>query len=273
MQRKNTSLEGWPSRCGLVFEKRKQLYKHRATCEPCQASRAQERIDRLVQWRGDNPGVLEAHMAKVAADSARWRLENPEEAAKLDVETGMRFKQWHKDHPEESKEIVDRLHASPKKGKAEPWLRSSGTLTWDGGRILCGEKWKQVDFVSETVWVEVDGFYHFFALPAPSNDNSGEKATLYQERFVTIQARDAMLNEEARKRGVMLIRLAGSCFYTPDGRMFPEWQDWLSRMLHSPVPGVWCAGKLYESVPWAQSGCTILRSPTPSTISSSRMGL
>jgi hypothetical protein len=161
-------------------------------------------------------------------------------------------------------EIVQKMQKATKGSKAEAWIRSSGVLIWEEARIFCAatNKQKQVDFVSpdRKIWVEVDGFWHFF----PGNPENHLHVCALQKR----QSRDAMLNEEALRRGnVMLIRLSGQCFRSSDGKMVEDWLDWLTAMLRSPQPGVWCCGGLYESVPWASSKCVILRSPIPSTTS------
>ena len=113
------------------------------------------------------------------------------------------------------------------------------------------------------VWIEVDGYWHFFG----HKNVKDQRPSRQIDRLAVVQAKDAMLNQEARDRGVCLLRIATSCFYSKSGRMKETWLAWLTAMLRSPMPGVFCAGELYESAPWASSGCTIWKSPTHATTS------
>ena len=194
----------------------------------------------------------------------KWRAENPD----LDLKNRKRMselrKQWWIENPEKGAEIVMKAHASVKKSKMEAWLRESGTLTWETAQIRCGEERKQTDFVSpdHKIWVEVDGPFHFF-------DNWKNRQGEWN--LINVQFRDQILKDEALRRGdVTLIRLSLKCFVPATGKMRPEWLEWLLKMLQSPIPGVWCCGELYRSVPWANDGCTILKSPTPNTTSCSQ---
>jgi hypothetical protein len=166
---------------------------------------------------------------------------------------------WRENNPEKFHRNMEKARKAVKLSKMESWLRNSGTLTWEPTQIRCGSERKQVDFVSpdHKIWVEVDGSFHFVEF----TPKKSTKASL-----AVVQARDAMLNQECLKRqDVTLIRLDMNCFCGRDRRLKPKWLQWLSAMLLSPQPGIWCCGELYESVPWAQGTCTILKSPTPNT--------
>jgi hypothetical protein len=229
------------------------------------------------RWIVENPEAHKRRQEKAAAAMKAWQIEHPDEVKTHSGELVEAARKWRAVNPQAFAENTRKMYETPKTrknglpySKAEHWLRKSGVLTWDGMQVQCltesGRERKQVDFVSpdHKIWVEVDGFFHFFEL-APRK--------LRKPSLVYVQARDAMLNEEARHRGdVMLIRLSGNCFKTANGKMRDGWLTWFIAMLHSPVPGVWCAGALYESVPWARSGCVILKSLTPSTTFSSPTG-
>lgn len=298
---------GWPSRCGLSFGTLVEFNGHRKSCTTCKEIWRSKRSENAVKWHREHPADAAKLLEKMHAGRARFREENPEAAmagirrwerekpeefaarqakavsamaqwqaqnAEKVIEHSRilieRARIWRRENPEAFAEATRKMVQAPKRrkdgspwSKAEAWLRKTGTLTWDSAQVRCGEERKQVDFVGpdHKIWVEVDGFFHFFELKAKRS----RKAPL-----ATVQARDAMLNEEARRRGdVMLLRFSGGCFRSSDGKMKVEWSGWLSAMLRSPIPGIWCCGKLYESVPWVSGGCTILKSPTRDTTSSS----
>jgi hypothetical protein len=204
----------------------------------------------MQEWRRDHPEMTSRFLRLLAAGAARYRAE----------------------HPEHFMETARALGAWPdKRGNRslmEEWLRSSGTLTWPDAQIRClMDERKQVDLVSpdHKIWVEVDGVHHFFPITATPE---------WQARLAKTQLRDAMLKDEALRRGnVTLIRLSMECFKTCKSKeMKAHWLDLLNQILQSPSPGVWCFGALYESVPWASAGCMILKSPTLSITSCSPAG-
>lgn len=169
------------------------------------------------------------------------------------------LRRWREANPDLFAEAVAALERSSRStsSKMERWLRRE--LGWPAGRVPCLGTAKLVDFVSGDVWVEVDGFYHFFQAPSRRRPR----------HLADVQARDRALNAEASRRGsVTLLRLSMECFASSTGAMKPAWLETMRAMLRSPTPGVWCLGALYESCPWASAGCTILRSPATPTTSS-----
>lgn len=244
-------LVGVPMACGQRVPKRVRA-AHKKECETCASAKAENIRQRMLR-HNTRPEQKAAASVAAAKTSARRDIQLAR-VAKIHA--------WQKAHPEQVEAIWESARRAAKRSKMETWLRSTGVLTWGDARIRCEAKQKQVDFVSpdHKIWVEVDGYFHFFE---PSKD---------RPRLSKVQERDAMLKDECLRRGdVTLIRLSGQCFRSSDGRMHPQWLQWLTAMLHSPQPGVWCAGGLYESAPWASSGCVILKLPTPSTTSSCPM--
>jgi len=236
---------GIPMACGQRVPKR-QRAMHKRDCATCAAVKAENIRQRMIA-HNTRPEQ------KAAASEAAQRTSSRRD---IQLQRVARMHAWQREHPEQIEAIWESARRAGKKSKAEAWLRSEAILSWPDAQIRCGLKKKQVDFVSpdHKIWVEVDGFFHF------------HEASKTRKQLTKIQERDAMLRDEALRRGdVTLIRLSGQCFRSSDGRMHREWLEWLTATLRSPVPGVWCAGALYESVQWASAGCTILKSPTQNT--------
>lgn len=115
--------------------------------------------------------------------------------------------------------------------------------------------------VKGKIWIEVDGFYHFFEHPKSMKSGNFQ--------LPVVKERDAMLKEEClRRKNITLIRVDMSCFHSSTARMETKWWDLFQSMLQSPKPGVWCLGEFYEQCQWASSGVTILKSPAQPTTSS-----
>lgn len=232
------------------------------------AANQQRAAQAMLNWQEKNPESVRIHAQKIQIISKEWRdknrtayMENAHRLSRL----GMK---WREEHPEEALRILKKLQAASgltwisrmeeelaQESFAAEWVRET--------QISCGEERKKVDFVSpdRKLWVEVDGRWHFFGGSRPD-------ALIYR------QNRDAMLNQEARDRGdVTLIRLSMECFSSAKHVLKEWWRELLVKFLAEPQPGVWCFGKLYESVSWASEGCTILKLPTESTTSFSPTGL
>jgi very-short-patch-repair endonuclease len=249
----------------LTFPTRDIQEAHHKTCPECR-----ERIQNnqwlregWEQWVKDRPELMLASIKKKR--EAYWEAlkKDPERQARDAASKRAGHSKWMKEHPEQVASNMEKARSKAKLSKMEIWLRTSGTLPWGSVQIRCGEDRKQVDFVNpdHTIWVEVDGAFHFIDF----QPKKSHKSTL-----AYTQARDAMLKNEALARGnVTLIRMDSTCFCGRERRLKPEWLEWLTAMLHSPQPGIWCCGKFYESVPWVDATCTILKSPTASTTSSS----
>lgn len=240
-------------------------YTHHQTCSQCiESIRSNYWLrEGWNRWRQNNPELITESIKQKR--EAYWNelKQNPERRIR-DIQARVEgSRRWRSRHPEVFKANLERARSHRKTSKMETWLRTSGTLPWPSAQIRCGDQRKQVDFVSpdHKIWVEVDGSFHFVDF-APKKS---AKASL-----ANVQARDAMLNREARARGnVTLIRMDASCFCGRERRLTSAWAEWLIAMLRSPVPGIWCCGKSYKSVPWDHEGCTILKLLTPSTTSSS----
>lgn len=232
---------------------KRKVSEHQRSCAKCLAiKQANITAKNLIHNQSASQKQIASETAKKTSARRDIQLQRAE-----------RLHAWQAANPEKLRENIYKAQKSAKKSKAEAWLRNSGTLTWCDGRVRCGEDRKQVDFIhpEKDIWIEIDGFFHFFAL---------KRAIARASTLKTIQQRDAMLNQEALRRGATLIRIAGSCFRSSDGKMKDEWLAVLTAMLRLPQPGVWCLGKLYEYVPWASEGCTIWKYPIQSTTLSSQ---
>lgn len=242
--------------CGFMAIGRRAIPQHIKECEVCAAQKKANIRERNLKHNQRDEQRLAASAA-AKKTSARPEIQ----AARSE-----KLRLWREREPERFKEIAQKAMRSAKKSKAEAWMRNH--LGWTEAQVVCGVDRKQVDLVSPTkkIWIEVDGHWHFFG-------HRSKKEKPRPDLLAIRQARDSMLNAEARRRGdVMLVRMAASCFVSSSGRIRDDWLEWLTATLLSPTPGVYCAGELYESAPWALEGCTILRSPTPSTTSSSPTG-
>lgn len=288
----NAKKDGWVARCGFRCRIKTELHNHQATCADCQAAAwrvkpSGEKVTHRTRCGLEFPNyrLREQHLREcvecghIKRENIRLRMEklnkdneSPQRravfsatakktAARPEVQAARaaRLEAWRKANPDKLALCTEAACRSPKHSKMEAWLRSK--LGWDMSQIRCGEERKQVDFVWDEIWIEVDGHFHFNEPPVLGGRY---KPLSY------IQLRDAMLNAEAVRRGdVMLIRAAMTCFVGTSGEMKPEWFRLLTDMLASPTPGVWCFGGLYESCPWANGGCTILKSPVLPITSSS----
>jgi hypothetical protein len=236
------------ARCGLLLDTYRSLVSHQRECTQCESiKRANIKSKNLKTNQSDGHRVASSKTARLT--SARPEIQ----AARAE-----NLRKWREANPEAFAKCVEAAMRSPKRSKMETWLRLQ--LGWDMARIRCKKTkiQKQVDLVKGKVWIEVDGFYHFL-----ENPHVGRKQTLQD-----VQQRDLLLKNEAIRRGdITLLRLGMECFASSTGAMKLEWYQLLQDMLASPIPGVWCFGKLYESCPWASEGCTILKSPHPPTTS------
>lgn len=243
---------GFQARCGLWFVGTKRAIRHQELCTECNLVKRQHIKERQLNHNTSDAQRLAASIAAKKTSSRR----------DIQLQRASRLRKWQLEHPEEFRAIIMKLQSSPKnKSKADEWLRTK--IPWPQGQVSCGSDRKQVDFVSDNVWIEVDGFWHFF-LPARKKDR---RPSRLKRTLLSVQDRDVMLNHEAIRRGVMLLRIAGSCFKSHTGEMREEWLPIVLAMLRYPTPGVWCLGRLYEYAPWAQKECTILKFPTQSIIS------
>lgn len=242
-------IDGVSVRCGLRVKKRKRS-EHQQACPECLAIKAVNIKKRMERHNRSD------EQRKRASETAKRTSARPEiQAARAAL-----LRKWREENPEAFSKCTAAAQASPKRSKPEAWLRENLLLGWPQGQIRCGEERKQVDFISESVWVEVDGFFHFFEVKRIRDT----RPSRLKRTLAVVQGRDAMLNQEARSRGICLIRVGVDCF-ARDGALRDEWKRTFTAMLHSMPPGVWCLGRLYEPVLWAQDGCTILKFPTLNT--------
>lgn len=247
---------GWKARCGVVFENKRAMKWHQSVCAACDSIKRQNIKERQAKVNNDS-----IHKA-AASKAARLTAQRPE----IISQRSANLAKWRKENPEKFSECVKAAQAAAKgRSKAELWVGSYLGDMWRDSQIFCraANSNKQVDFVCGKIWIEIDGFWHF-------NETKRVKDLRPSRLKQTLEARqyrDAILKDEALRRGdIMLLRFSVECFYR-NGEMKPEWLQCLIAMLQSPKPGIWCHGKLYESPPWAKEGCTILKYPTPSTIS------
>lgn len=250
---------GQEMRCGARIPKL-GVADHRRSCERCIEIKKANIAERM---RKHNSRPEQRAAASAAAKKTSQRRD-------LQLERAGRMLAWQKDHPAEAAANLEKGRRSVKKSRSEEWM-ATHLVGWKRHvKISCETIRKEIDFQSpdERVWVEVDGYWHFFG-----HKSRDPRPSRQVDRLAGVRDRDSALNAEARRRGdVMLIRMAASCFVSSSGRIKDDWLEWLTATLLSPTPGVYCAGELYESAPWAREGCTILRSPTPSTTSSSPTG-
>ena len=239
------------ARCGQESRTRRLMESHQKSCPECLAAKRENIRIRMERLNADN--CSSNRRAVFSATARRTSARTEVQAARAE-----RLRVWREKNPEKHRRCSEAMHRKvSSRSKMEMWL--SRVLGWEAGYVRCGGTRKQVDLVRGTTWIEVDGCGHFEA--------ARPKHWRYSQR---IEDRDAILNEEARRRGdVTLIRLSMECFATSTGAMKLEWLEIFTAMLASPTPGVWCLGGLYESCPWASAGCTILRSPAQPTTSSS----
>lgn len=250
------SLEMYLSRCGAEFRTTLERDDHLRTCDICTEIKKQNIQARMEKLNLDN---LSPERKKIFSDTARKTSTRPD----LLIKRAENLKKWREENPEKFAKSIEAAWKGQKLSLMETWLKNQ--IGWDSERIRCGKDQKQVDFVKDNIWIEVDGYFHFFEHKSNSEN---------QYRLPTVQARDKMLNEECTKRGnVMLLRLSMECFHSSTGAMRLEIWDWVQTMLRSPIPGIWCLGKLYESCPWVDATCSILKLPIQPTISCSQMAL
>lgn len=238
------------ARCKMVFQRWRERENHQKTCESCIAIKKEN-----IKAKNLKTNQSESHR-KASSITARITSARPE----IQQQRAERLKKWRKENPEKFAKCTEAAQRSSKKSRMEAWLRMQ--INWKGKKIRCkkrpNKKWKQVDFVKGKIWIEVDGFYHFFEHP--------KNVESKKFRLPTVQQRDEMLLEECiRRKDVMLIRLDMTCFHSSTGRMKTQWWTLLQSMLISVTLGIYCLGELYESCPWAKNKCTIWKSPVQPT--------
>lgn len=211
----------------------------------------------MLKWQKRHPAMVQWHAMKLTAAAKKWRLEHPEEFRDNYTQLSILGQEWRETHPEEFGNIARKfIAAGQTSASSHSYIEEElkGQLGWTSGLIQCGDIVKQVDLVHENIWIEVDGFWHFFS---GSEKESAVKNLQYR------QHRDMLLNQEALRRGdITLIRLSMENFSSRTKKMKEGAMIWLTRILQSPTPGIWCVGALYDGVPWANDKCTILKLPT-----------
>lgn len=245
---------GWEARCGVKFLIRAHLKRHHQACEECTVLKKKNIVARQIK-HNQRP-----EQRAIASKTAKITSARPE----IKYARYLNLEKWAKANPEQHRNnLLKGLVSIKNKSKMENWLRESGTLTWSDGKISCANsRLKIVDFVKDKIWIEIDGFYHFF----------DPKHTFLEKGITSLERcyqADERLKNEALKRGdVMLLRFSMECFVAYSGRMKDECITWMNQMIQNPKPGIWCVGKLYESTPWTKDKCTILKLPIQNIISS-----
>ena len=103
-----------------------------------------------------NKDNLHPDRKKKFSESARKTSARPE----IQAARAANLKQWREENPEKFAKCTEAAWKSPKLSRMENWLRNQ--LDWKSERVRCGVDRKSVDFVNGMIWIEVDGFYHFF---------------------------------------------------------------------------------------------------------------
>jgi very-short-patch-repair endonuclease len=199
-----------------------------------QTAEARERASRAAKKTSSRPEILAQRAERLAA--------------------------WRKRSPEEFRATLQKMQASPRDSKAEKWLQENvlGGLGFTRNQqVRCGEKLKQVDFTRPDFWIEVDGCWHF-GMDFAKHRYSPEK----------IHERDVMLNREALRRGITLVRLGLNCWRASGKRALKdEWKIPLMQLLQRPVLGVFLFGECYTQGLWASDRCETWKYVTQPTTS------
>ena len=173
----------YSTRCGVEFHLQRERDEHLRFCPICTDIKKQNIQLRMEILNKEN---LSPERKKIFSETAKKTAQRPE----IIAQRANNLKKWREANPEKFAKITEAAWKSPKKSRMENWLREQ--LKWNSERIRCGEERKQVDFVKDKIWIEVDGFYHFFEHSSNSEN---------QFRLLKVQKRDKMLNEECVKRG------------------------------------------------------------------------
>lgn len=279
--------------CGVVLPK-KECEKHRASCPQAIAianqnrrGPAMENLKKAREWmagegREQNLKTLR-RASKIAARSPKARsarsrnmsrMNKTEEARRRASKTAQKtsarpeiqkkraavLAKWRKENPEAFAETTKRAQKAAKPSRAESWLQENvlkGLGFRRNAQVRCGEHRKQCDFVRGDFWIEVDGCWHF-GMEFAKKRYSAEQ----------VHERDVMLNMEAERRKIVLVRLGLGC-WRGNGRykLKGEWRMLLMALLENPVPGVYLFGECYTQGMWASDKCTTWKYVTKPTIS------
>lgn len=249
--------EGWITRCGQKFEIRIDLKMHHKNCLEClkiKQSNIQERQNKL------NKSEKQRQKSSIAAKRTSSRPDIIEKRSQA-------LKKWRDANPEVLRQNLSKGQTSIKnRPRAEFWFRKN-YADFPEKKVLCIDIRKMIDIVTDDgLWVEIDGFFHFFAV------KSNSKYPSRHNRLQNIQDRDRKAVEQAKIDKRCFIRLSMDCFVRRTGELKEIWKPIVQDLINKKPPGVWCLGKLYEYAPWAKDGCTILKFPITSTDLLSLMG-
>jgi len=276
--------------CGQEFKTQKEFQGHRRACPPAQekarASHAtanrkrclgshvfiseetREKIRQKAIERTRDPQFRAAHSKILARlnrtqefrDKSSRTAKKTSSRPEILAQRAGRLAVWRKNNPEKFHQIVQKMQAAKRDPRSEKWLQENvlcGLGFTRGKQVRCGEKLKQVDFVRSDFWIEVDGCWHF------GKDFSGHRYS--PER---IHERDLMLNREAERRGITLLRLGVGCWRASGKKALKdEWKVLLVRLLQRPIPGVFMFGECYTQGLWASDKCETWRYIIQPTIS------
>jgi len=151
-----------------------------------------------------------------------------------------RLAEWREKNPEKFRSIVTKMQRAKRSkssgSKFEDTLAELLPNAKRNSQVRCGVKLKQVDFALPGLWVEVDGHFHFFPVYG-------------QTRLDQSWERDAMLNREAVRRGIALVRIGLDCF-TTGGMIRARFAKAVQLAIAEKREGLTCIGDLYRLSPW-----------------------
>jgi len=280
--------------CGVVLPK-KECQRHRGSCQAAivianenRRAKAMKNLQEAYRWmreegRAQNVATLKkASLMAASSESVRavramnMVSRNKTQAAKeksskvaritsarpeIQRQRAARLAKWREDNPEALAESIKKAQRAAKPSKAEGWLEKN-VLAKRGFkrnvRVRCGPHRKECDFVKEGFWVEVDGCWHF-----------GKDFSQRRHSSEQVHERDVMLNREAERRCLVLVRLGLNCWRGHGHYILKdEWLELLNELLDDPVPGVYLFGECYVQGLWASDKCSTWRYVIDPTISS-----
>jgi len=161
------------------------------------------------------------------------------------------LKKWREENPEKIKEILAKGRQSPKNSKAEIWIMENHLQKrnfQNKHSIMCGKKSKEVDFVRENIWIEIDGCWHFGPEFTKHTRYTGEN----------VHKRDLTLIQEAQRRKIVtLIRVGVDCMMGHGKtKIKPEWEKLFLQIVDDPIPNIYLFGESYLSNIWEKDICT-----------------
>jgi hypothetical protein len=287
--------------CGKEFDGKKKMLRHRASCSvsiktgnnnrkekslenlkkaeefkkkyPELVKQRHQEAVRNYQWTDEQRAIRSNTMRRVNSENRekfnKIRSKNAERTSmrpEIIKRRSAILQKWRDNNHEKFMEIMKKGQKAEKRSRAEEWMHENLLKDYKRNvQIRCGEKLKQVDFVKDNIWIEIDGCWHF-----------GIEFSHKQNRFdpSRVHQRDIMLCNEASNRGnVILIRIGLGCWRGAGKRKLGgEWEKVLQMIIGSKKQGVWLLGKSYLQGLWEKDTCSIWKYVTSPTILPSLMG-